>query len=241
MTYRTITEYTSNNWWPRSKYGPYGEAPTGITIHHWGDRGQQFQNVINYLCRPGGNTSAHIVVEAGKVAWIIDANKAAFHAGHAVGNGTTIGIECRPEATAADYLTIAELIADIRATYGDLPLYPHKYWQATACPGVYDLGKLDRMARQSADAPVPSNASTTPPSLQKGALMALTDAQQQQLLDDVAIIKNQLIGTEQRNQAQFYADVLLDTVIPLAGERSSGNETTTPRIQFSWLEHNTNR
>jgi hypothetical protein len=71
----------------------------------------------------------------------------AWHAGNAKGNASSIGIECRPEGSDGDYATIAELIRFLRDTYGsDLPLIPHRYWQSTACPGTYDLARLNNMA-----------------------------------------------------------------------------------------------
>jgi hypothetical protein len=87
------------------------------------------------------------VVQDGLVACIVSPDDCAFHAGNAEGNSHSIGIECRPEATDGDYATIAELIRDLRAIYGDIPLRPHNYWYNTACPGDYDLARLDSLAR----------------------------------------------------------------------------------------------
>ena len=133
MSYEYITKYDSPNY---TAGRPLGK-PQFIVIHHWGADGQKFQNVINYLCRKGGNSSAHYVVEDGKVACIVDPENRAWHAG-ATGNPQGIGIECRPECTQGDMETVAELIADLRKTYGNLPLYPHKRFMATACPGRWE-------------------------------------------------------------------------------------------------------
>jgi N-acetylmuramoyl-L-alanine amidase len=62
-------------------------------------------------------------------------------------NVHSVGIECRPEASDEDYQTVAELIAWLRDQYGDLPLKPHKSVYNTACPGQWDLDRLDRLAR----------------------------------------------------------------------------------------------
>ena len=126
-----------------------------ITIHWWGNYGQRFDDVVRFLSTAdnGRQSSAHYVAEAGKVACIVAPADAAWHAGNAYGNATSIGIECRPEASQGDYETIAELIAELRAVYGDLPLVPHRDWTNTACPGDYDLGKLDALARGTAPAP----------------------------------------------------------------------------------------
>jgi len=145
MAYQSITNFTSPN---QSSRG--GARISSITIHHWGVKGQKFQNVVNYLCRPGGTSSAHYVVEDGRVACIVAPGRRAWHSGNNVGNDTSIGIECRPEATDGDYATVAELVRNLRAVYGDLPLKRHSDWKNTACPGAWDLARIDRLARSSA-------------------------------------------------------------------------------------------
>ena len=140
-SYEYITKYTSPNQNARNS------KVKSITIHHWGSRGQKFDNVVNWLCQKRAGTSAHYVVEAGKVACIVDPDRRAWHAGNSRGNHESIGIECRPEATEGDYATVAALVADLRAVYGNIPLKRHKDWTSTACPGVWDIQKLDRLAR----------------------------------------------------------------------------------------------
>jgi len=157
MAYQSITKYTS----PNQNARPAGARIASITIHHWGVRGQKFQNVVNYLCRSGGNTSAHYVVEAGKVACIVSPGRRAWHAGNNVANNTSIGIECRPEATDGDYATVAELVRNLRAVYGNLPLKRHSDWKNTACPGVWDLARIDRLARTASTVSNPSGGTGT--------------------------------------------------------------------------------
>jgi len=139
--YEYITKFTSPNQNARNS------KVKSLTIHHWGARGQKFDNVVNWLCQKRAGTSAHYVVEAGKVACIVDPDRRAWHAGNSRGNHESIGIECRPEATEGDYATVAALVADLRAVYGNIPLKRHKDWTSTACPGVWDIGKIDRLAR----------------------------------------------------------------------------------------------
>ena len=139
--YKYITKYTSPNQNARNS------RIKSITIHHWGSRGQKFDNVVHWLCQKRAGTSAHYVVEAGKVACIVDPDRRAWHAGNSRGNHESIGIECRPEATEGDYATVAALVADLRAVYGNIPLKRHKDWTSTACPGVWDIAKIDRLAR----------------------------------------------------------------------------------------------
>ena len=153
------TSMTSPNQGTRN--GP----PRFIVIHHWGSRGQRFGNVLSWLCNPQSKVSAHYVVEGGRVARLVDESRRAWHAGSNNGNHYGIGIECRPEATEADYATVAALVADIRRRRGDLPLRPHSAFTDTACPGAWDLAKLDRLARGSkpaAPAPAPVKPATPP-------------------------------------------------------------------------------
>lgn len=152
--YVYVTEFTSRNYTP----GP--RVPKGITIHHWGGMGQKFANVVSWLCqyrRPG--TSAHYIAQGvdenrnpdPRVACIVDPEDIAWHAGDWAGNVSDIGIECRPEATDADYAVVALLVHRLRSVYGNLPLKPHSYWANTACPGRWDLTRLDKMARAITD------------------------------------------------------------------------------------------
>lgn len=130
----------------------FGRARTidGIVIHHWGALGQRHQDVVDFFVNGPGTTSAHFVVSAGRIDCLVSPLDAAWHSGSALGNATTIGIECHPEATDADYATVAELVNFLRGTYGTLPLSPHRQWNQTACPGVWDLPRIDRIAAGSA-------------------------------------------------------------------------------------------
>lgn len=156
--YQYITQYTSPNQTPGR---PYGIGY--IVIHWWGDPNTHptFDGVVNTLCNPNRQASAHYVVEAGKVACIVDPDSRAWHAGdgidvHSKGNDCGIGIELNPRQSDGDYNTAAELIRELRATYGDLPLIPHRDCTATQCPGTYDLNRLDKLARSSQPAPQPA-------------------------------------------------------------------------------------
>lgn len=142
MSYEFITQYDSPNYTPGRP-----SAPQFIVIHYWGVMGQKFENVVRYLCRPNGNTSAHYVVEDGRVACIVDPKDTAWHAGNWAANQKGIGIECRPEATDGDYQTVGELVKRLRDIYGDLPLYPHNKFKSTDCPGSWDLERIDCIAR----------------------------------------------------------------------------------------------
>lgn len=119
-----------------------------ITIHHWGAPGQTHNGVVNFFVNGPGTTSAHFVASSDGVHCLVSPEDAAWHTGNAKGNATSVGIECRPEATEADYAVVAELVRWLRDTYGaGLPLVKHSMWNNTACPGKWDLDKIDRLAR----------------------------------------------------------------------------------------------
>ena len=142
--YTYITKYTSPNQNARNR------KIAGITIHWWGNpTGQNPLGIVSWLCDKRAGTSAHYVVSEGTVWCIVDPDRRAWHAGNSKANHDQIGIELDPNQSrrAATEKTAAALIADLRAVYGNLPLSPHKRWTSTACPGNWDLGRLDRLAR----------------------------------------------------------------------------------------------
>jgi hypothetical protein len=156
LSYSLDTSHDS----PAVTRGREGHAIEGITIHHWGADGQTHDGVVSYLCRPGATTSAHYVASAGRVSCIVDPDDTAWHAGDWDANLRQIGIECRPEMSEGDIATVAELIHDLRATYGPLPLAPHSRWTATACPGRW-AAQLDALSRR-ADGLTGGGAAPTP-------------------------------------------------------------------------------
>ena len=164
MSYQDITQYNAACY---TSGRPYGI--TSITIHWWGDPNDHptFEGVIQTFTSGARGTSAHYVAEAGRVACLVAPGDRAWACGDGIGinsggNDKSISIECNPRQSDGDYQTIAELVRDLRAVYGDLPLYPHNHWFNTACPGSYDLGRIDRIARGLPDtghaAPVPAQA-----------------------------------------------------------------------------------
>src|SRR5690606_41803386 len=103
--YEYITKFTSPNQNARNS------KVKSLTIHHWGARGQKFDNVVNWLCQKRAGTSAHYVVEAGKVAWIVDPDRRAWHAGNAGGNHESIRVARRPAGAEGDRGTVGALVA----------------------------------------------------------------------------------------------------------------------------------
>lgn len=143
MTY--TLEHASS---PNQTYDPARAAPSGIVIHHWGADGQSHDGVVAYLTSRAAGTSAHYVVSAGRVTCLVDPVDTAWHAGDWPTNYQTVGIECRPEMSDADFQTVAELIAYLRSRFGPLPLSGHRDYYATACPGRWypRLTDLSRLA-----------------------------------------------------------------------------------------------
>ena len=140
------TEFTS----PANVLGVFGTNRRfeSITIHHWGSFGQTHDGVVNFFVKGNKNTSAHFVASDNRINCLVSPANAAWAAGNAYGNATSIHIEARPEATDGDYRTISWLVNWLRQSYGvNLPLKAHREWTATACPGKWDLARVDREAR----------------------------------------------------------------------------------------------
>lgn len=138
-----------------------------VAIHHWNavEANPTFDATSSHLCRAGGNTSAHFVVEAGRVACLVSTVDAAWHAGSAWGNARTVGLECSPWATDADLQAIASLIRWLEMFCGkSLDIYRHMDFSATACPGRYEdlIGKIVDMVNAGPPT-VGGNAISVPP------------------------------------------------------------------------------
>lgn len=163
MSYQMETNKDSKAFTPaaqsRAVFG-YDRVIEGITLHWWGEPSQnpQFDSIVNYLCRDGGNTSAHYVATGTgrRVSCIVAPTDVAWHSGNAWGNARTVGIELDPRNRPEDRDVLAELIADIRSAFGDVPLYWHNYFVATTCPGVYRdiIEELDALSYTKFSAPI---------------------------------------------------------------------------------------
>lgn len=151
MSYQIHNEWTSPNSTPGSQVAAtWGRPRTieAIAIHWWGDpnTNPSFMGVINGFLKPGG-VSAHFVATGTnrQVAQLVDFGDASWATNSA--NPYTISIECDPRCRDQDYDVVAEVISQIWDAYGYLPLVPHRQFVATACPGNYDLGRLERLAK----------------------------------------------------------------------------------------------
>ncbi len=151
MSYKYITQFDSPNFTPPNQvFATWGRPRTfeAIAIHWWGDPNQEptLQTTINTLINPNRGASAHFVASGTdrEVAQLVDMANASWATNSA--NPYTISIECDPRCRDEDYDVVAELIANIRSVYGNLPLVPHRQFVATTCPGNYDLARLDALA-----------------------------------------------------------------------------------------------
>lgn len=139
--YEYITQYDSS--------GYNGYATIDCIVDHWWDEPAKkptFMGTVNSLCN-NPNGSAHYVVEAGKVACLIAPGLRAWHVrsndfqrvmpGIYDINSHSIGIECNPRMTDDDIETLCQLHADLWIDYGKVPIYGHKDFMATQCPGTY--------------------------------------------------------------------------------------------------------
>lgn len=158
MAYEFITKYNSPNYTNRKVKKKF------IVIHHWGVLGSTFMGTVNWLCKRQTKASAQFVAESGRVACLVRADLIAWHAGPK-GNTDGIGIECRPEMSAGDFETVAELIADLWQIHGYLPLRAHNEFMNTACPGRWknELKRLETLAKQIQHAKYGGTAKPKPP------------------------------------------------------------------------------
>lgn len=152
MSYNYLTQYNSPSFTPSNQViNVWGKPRTieAIAIHWWDDpaNNPSFEGVVNLLCNPARQASAHFVATGTgrRVACLVNLDDASWATGSA--NPYTISIECDPRCRDEDYDVVAEVIAQIRQVYGDLPLIPHRDVMPTRCPGNYDLGRLDREAK----------------------------------------------------------------------------------------------
>lgn len=184
MGYEYLTNYNANAYMVGRMSNGVQYAVDKIIIHHWGAEGQTFDGVCAWFENPSCQTSAHYVVDGGRVACLVNLSDTAYHAGDWGANLTSIGIECRPEMSDADIETVCELVAYLYKVYGELPIYGHKDFSSTACPGKY-YSKLsyihDRALELMNDTGSADNADTNEPS--KWAKESWTKAQELGLMD----------------------------------------------------------
>lgn len=192
MAYNEINDRTS----PNSTAGRSGRTITSITIHWWGDPAQNptAEGVVNWLCNPASQVSAHLVVTGtGRKVWqIVNDADTAWHAGNWEGNLTSIGIECDPRCRDEDYDVIAEVVADLWRYYGKLPIRGHNSWSATRCPGNYDLGRIQREAELKLNPPI-----VQPPAPEVPNWTPLTNPRKLLTKNSLTYVKDIVTGEQQ--------------------------------------------
>lgn len=250
MSYQYITHIDSPNYTPAAQVARvFGIARSvgGFTYHWWGDPATRptFDGVVSWLCRPGGGSSAHYVVEAGRVACIVSPLDAAWHSGNARGNATTVGIEMNPRASDGDYQTAAELSAQLIDAFGDQLKYRHSDWSATQCPGNYDVNRIDRDsykynsgANWGDVTPKNQPAPVTPPPVVPPVTPPVVDPEWIRNLKDIEDVKLSVLpaaGTQLINLVTMQP--IPDQLIPRGTQVDIAKETTVGGQKFyisSW-------
>jgi hypothetical protein len=130
----------------------YGRARTieAIAIHWWGDPNLNltYEGTVAWMRNKASGVSAHYIATGTgrRVASLVAEEHISWATNKA--NPYTISIECDPRCRNEDYDVVAELIASIWKRRGIMPLVPHRQFVATACPGNWDLGRLNELARK---------------------------------------------------------------------------------------------
>ena len=167
---------------PNANTDRKGHSIKHVTVHWWGEpSGQSFDGIVNWLCDPKAQVSAHYVISPTRVARIVDESHRSWANGNSVANSESITIECDPNDVEGTLPVLAALIADIRSRHGDLPIYPHQHWTPTECPGEYlphldavdDLARTGKTVINTPTKPAPSTGGGLPEG--KELLMKLKD------------------------------------------------------------------
>lgn len=152
MSYQYETQFDSPNYTPNAETASVwgvSRQIREIAIHWWDDpsKNPTFEGVVAHFQDASSQVSAHYVATGTgrRVACLVSPEDNAWATDGE--NPYSIAIECDPRCRDEDYDVVAELIADIRSAYGDLPLVPHRQFWSTTCPGNWDLTRLDQIAR----------------------------------------------------------------------------------------------
>ena len=139
VSYNFITQYDSPN---HGGFGTQIALPARRAVLHWwgSPSGQNPQGIIDWLCNPASQVSAHAVVWQGNVACLVNYDEPSWANGNATANTTAITLECDPNDIDGTIPTIVDYLADLvrqRNLVEDFELTGHRDWYNTACPGDY--------------------------------------------------------------------------------------------------------
>ena len=139
VSYNFITQYDSPN---HGGFGTQIALPARRAVLHWwgSPSGQNPQGIIDWLCNPASQVSAHAVVWQGNVACLVNYDEPSWANGNATANTTAITLECDPNDIDGTIPTIVDYLADLVRQGNlaeDFELTGHRDWYNTACPGDY--------------------------------------------------------------------------------------------------------
>ncbi|WHH59183.1 peptidoglycan recognition family protein [Petroclostridium sp. X23] len=138
--------------------------PNKIIIHHSatqdGTVHKDFDAIRNYHINTNGwrDIGYHYVVESVANGYkIIPGRAENDDAAHCIGQNTQsigiclVGNFLEQEPPEAQIQTLVYLIKDIYSRYGKLPIYGHKDFYATSCPGKINLERVKKLVEQEED------------------------------------------------------------------------------------------
>ena len=139
VSYNFITQYDSPN---HGGFGTQIALPARRAVLHWwgSPSGQNPQGIIDWLCNPASQVSAHAVVWKGNVACLVNYDEPSWANGNTAANTSAITLECDPNDIDGTTPTIVAYLADLvrqRNLVEDFELTGHRDWYNTACPGDY--------------------------------------------------------------------------------------------------------
>ena len=245
----TLDNIPSSNYYTPSECLTWYKQPRkvlGVTIHWWNDpkNAGTHDGTADYLARKGGDTSAHYVVSPGRVTRLVDDKNAAWHAGSAVGNATTIGLECNPHDVDGTLVTVAALIRDLEKKHGDLKVYRHRDWRSTTCPGAYS-SRIDELVNLVNSAPSGNATSAKTETLEEW-IMSNEDKVRQIIREEVSGTINHLTAQVDDRGKKVMARIAVaagngvrDIVIPAKGD-AKGKMTMGEHLAWSRSDRATN-
>ena len=155
MAYAFHTNRDSPN---HGGFGARISLPAGrCVLHWWGDpSGQDPWGIVDWLCSPASQVSAHAVIWENNVACIVDYDEPSWANGNTEANKTAVTIECDPNDIPGTIPTVVEYLADLvrqQVLAPDFVLSGHRDWYATACPGGYypRLAEIRQAVRAALD------------------------------------------------------------------------------------------